>query len=263
MRSSFCSAICFAVLAGAGAEPAPEAAAPVSGPREVFPGVRVDREKKMVEFDGTIPINAHTEPELKVFLEATVCSWDSKEHESLVVTKAKPSQVHAALLLVGLKPGRPGFWRLEEKTWVGVPPEGDEVSVKFVMTNADGAEREEDAAEWIVNSKDGRSLRQSDADAKWLFAGSRLVAGKVTPRGPGEAITPEGKGQPAEQPGSPEVYVADVDGTLVGLTTFGAETISLNRMYNPDSDKEAPEWVASRQKTPPMGTKVVVRVKAK
>lgn len=233
--------------------------------REVFPGVRIDLAGKTVEIDGLVPVNAHTKADLKVFLETTVCGYDSKEHESLVVTKAKPSQVHAALLMLGLKPGKPGAWKLEEKKWVGVPPTGDEVEVRFVITEADGTQREEDPAEWIVNIKDGKSLKAIATDAKWVFAGSKLAEKKPSPRAPGEGALPQSGpagGAPDAKPG-PEYYVADTEGTLIGLTSFGTETIGLTAMYNPDNDKEAPEWIASRERTPEVGAKVVVRVRGR
>lgn len=259
-----------ALAAVAGEEPIqpepPKAEAPAAAPamREVFPGVRVDLGGRVAEFDGVVPVNAHTKADLKVFLETTVCGYDSKEHESLVVTKAKPSQVHAALLLLGLKPGKPGAWKLEEKKWVGIPPDGDEVEVRFVVTGADGTQREEDPADWIVNIKDGKSLREIAPDAKWVFAGSKLAAKKLSQRAPGEgtAATPNPPASDDAKPG-PEYYVADVEGTLIGLTSFGTESIGLTAMYNPDNDKEAPEWIASREKTPEISTKVVVRVRPK
>lgn len=244
----------------------PAAMAPAPVLREVFPGVRVDLAGRVVEFDGMVPVNAHTKADLKVFLETTVCGYDSKEHESLVVTKAKPSQVHAALLMLGLKPGKPGAWKLEEKKWVGVPPSGDEVEVRFVVANADGTQREEDPADWIVNIKDGKPLKAIASEAKWVFAGSKLVAKKPTARAPGEGSVPQGALVTPPNPeakAEPEFYVADTEGTLVGLASFGTETIGLTAMYNPDNDKEAPEWIASREKTPEIGTKVVVRVRAK
>lgn len=268
-----CVVACFGfAFAALGAEPAPPEQPKLEAPaipamREVFPGVRVDLANRVVEFDGMVPVNAHTKADLKVFLETTVCGYDSKEHESLVVTKARPSQVHAAMLMLGLKPGKPGAWKLEEKKWVGIPPTGDEVEVRFVVIGADGAAREEDPADWIVNIKDGKPLKSIAPDAKWVFAGSKLAERKPSPRAPGEGSVPSNpdanaKPNPDAKPG-PEYYVADIEGTLIGLTSFGTETIGLTAMYNPDNDKEAPEWIASREKTPEIGTKVVVRVSLK
>lgn len=234
------------------------------GLREVFLGVRVDLDAKVVEFDGTVPIDAHTKSGLKVFLETTVCAYDSKEHESLVVTKAKPSHAHAALLMVGLKPGKPGAWKQVEGRWVGEPPTGDAVVVEFVVKEADGAERVEDPAEWIVNIKDGKTLAVIAPEAEWVFAGSRLLAKKPGARAPGAGIEPaQAVPERKEEKPGPEFYAADSEGTLVGLTSFGTETIGWSAMYNPDTDKEAPEWIARPEKVPEIGTKVTVRVRPK
>ena len=103
--------------------PAPPGTPPILGPVargmvDAFPYVRVDRAAGVVEFDGIVPIDAHDPKTPLVFLEEFVCTPDSREYESLVVTKAKPSHVHAALLLAGGLAGKPGEWR-----WAG-PPEG-------------------------------------------------------------------------------------------------------------------------------------------
>ena len=229
------------VLVGASEPEAKPAAA--AGLKEIFPGVRVDLEKKLVEFGGSVPIDAHSKADLKVFLETTVCTADSKEHESLVVTRAKPSQVHAALLMIGLKPGRPGFWQNGRAGWKGVPPEGDPVTVRFAVKGKDGSVQEIDPADWIVNVKGNKTLREESPDSGWVFAGSKLVTQKPGPDGE-----------------KPARYAADSEGTLIGLTSFGTETIGWTAMYSPDSDKQEPEWIASKEKTPEIGTQVVVRI---
>lgn len=265
MKRKCVLAVCGIALAGGLGAAQPEQA-PAFELKEVFPGVRVDLKNKVVEFDGTVPVDAHTKSGLKVFLETAVCGYDSKEHESLVVTKAKPSQVHAGLLLIGLKAGKPGAWKQEEKPktgWIGVPPEGDEIEVRFVVTEADGTVREEDPASWIVNIKDGRTLAEIGPEAKWVFAGSKLVPKNTPAREPGNAGAGVRKPAAEGKEEKGEVYLADIEGTLVGLTSFGSETIGWTAMYNPDSDKEAPEWIARKEKTPEIGGKVIVRIRAK
>ncbi|MBA1697416.1 hypothetical protein G9H16_25470, partial [Escherichia coli] len=73
------------------ADPAPQEAgqaAPAS-----FPHVRVDREARTVEFDAAVPIDAQARDSrgerTRVYLEIIACSFDSREHETLVVTSAK------------------------------------------------------------------------------------------------------------------------------------------------------------------------------
>lgn len=228
------------------------------GMREVFPGVRVDVADKLVEFDGTVPIDAHRVTDkgakLVVFLETIVCTRDSKEHESLVVTSVKASQVHAALLLIGLKPGAPGKWERKEdegkKTLVGVPPRGDDVRVTVAEQRGDGTiGPETDVLEWVVDHRDGRGFRVIEPDASLVFAGSAMVR----PRR--RMIDPEN----AERP---EVYAGDTEGTVVGLTSFGTETIGVTAMYNPDAATQEPQWIAAPS-VPKVDTRVVVRVRPK
>lgn len=243
----------------AASQPAPAPADTPADPqpmREVFPGVRVDVASKLVEIDGAIPIDAHRTTDkgqkLVVFLETLVCMKDSKEHESLVVTDAKASQVHAALLLVGLKPGEPGRWERrkegDKNTLVGVAPKGDAVRVTIAPKRDDGTRGDEtDALEWVLNQRDAKGFRQIEPDAALVFAGSQMVK----PRR--RMINPEKTDQP-------EVYAGDLEGTIVGLTSFGTETIGVTAMYNPDAGTQEPEWIAS-ERLPAVGTKVVVRVR--
>src|SRR3954470_10151930 len=44
------------------------------------------------------------------------------EHEAVVRSKAKPSDLHTALLAIGLKPGAPVSWSESAKKWL--PPHG-------------------------------------------------------------------------------------------------------------------------------------------
>lgn len=199
--------------------------------REVFPHVRVDAKAGVIEFDATVSIDAHDPKKPDVYLETLVCIPNSKEYESLVVTPAKPSHVHAGLLLVGLSPGAPGSWVWEGTKVRGVPPSGPPVKVRMVV---DG--REVAPGEWVKNRKRGTLMTQVDAGDEFVFAGSLLVGG------PGK-----------------ERYKADVEGCLVGLTTFGAETIAWTRLSNPEAAAEEPHWVADPS-MPNFGTPVVVRV---
>ena len=84
---------------------------------------------KTVEFDGTVPIDCHDPRTPRVYLEVAVCTPDTKEHEALVVTRVKPSDVHAALLAAGLEAGEPGTWTWENKKLVAHPPKGGPVEV--------------------------------------------------------------------------------------------------------------------------------------
>lgn len=212
------------------------------GPAEVFPGVRVDRAARTVEFDGVVPIDVRNPDGTPIFLEVVVCTADTREHEALVVADALPSNIHAALLLIGLESGRPGGFRRakrEEGAPANAPtpferiaPEGDAVRVEFVVAR-DGTDSVEPAASWVVRDRTGEAL----PDVGFVFAGSRFV-------------TRQGR----------EWYDADGAGTLIGLHTFGSECVAWRGVMSPESTLDEPEWVADPTRTPPIGTRVTVRL---
>lgn len=205
--------------------------------REVFPHVRFNATSKAVAFDGVVPIDAHDEASPWVFLEVVVCTPDTKEHEALVMTEAKPSHVHAALLLAGLTPGKPGRWDFADGKLIPIPPEGDQVRVTLSYTGADGSMKALTPQEMIVHAQTGKRFGEARA-GKWLFAGSQIV-------------TRAGR----------EWYDADGAGTLVGLTTFGSETIAWSEMISHEAGIEEPVWIADKRTTPRAGTPITVTIR--
>jgi hypothetical protein len=205
--------------------------------RELFPLVRGDIEKRIIEFDGIVPIDAHDPRTPRVYLEVTVCAPDTKEHESLVMTRALASHIHAALLAIGLSPGKPGGFSWENETMTPVHPTGDSVTVSFIFDDADGQRREVPATGWIINAETREPFAASGAGG-FVFAGSVMRTRQDR-----------------------EVYDADGVGTIVGLTTFGAETIAWREVISPDSQVHAPEWIANPAAVPKQGTAVTVRLR--
>lgn len=192
--------------------------------------MRINRTLRAVEFDGTVPIDAHDPETPDVFLEVIVCIPDTKEHESLVVTDAMPSEVHAALLAIGAEPGRPGSWQWNGTQMTSVAPTGSSLDVRFM--HSDGSSSA--IGEWTINSDTGERF---GADGRWVFAGSRFV---------------EWQGR--------EFYDADGTGTLVGLTTFGSETVAWSDVISHESRVQAPVWKADNDTMPRLGTPVTVRI---
>jgi len=213
---------------------------PAQGLVEVFPHVRVDRAAGVVEFDAYVPM-VIDDPEQVVFLETIVCTRNSKEHETLVATDARPSNIHAALLLIGAEPGEPGSWELgEDDAIIHIPPKGPEIEVEFVWTDEQGVEHRDDPASWIVSDDTGKPLPPH----RWIFAGSRVVE-----------WTPPGRDEPVE------AYDADYSGTLIGLATFGTETLAWPVVVSPDSTVDEPVWIVDAGKAPVVDAPVVVRLK--
>ncbi len=214
--------------------------APDGGFAEVFSYVRVDRARGIVEFDGWVPIDCHDPRTPDVWLEQIVCTPDTREHESLVVSRAKPSEVHAAMLLIGLEAGTPGSYRWDGERVVAVAPEGDAVIVEFLYEDDEGHEVRANPTDWVIDAGLERTLSDHVGDAAaFVFAGSRFVAYN-----------------------GPEVYDADLAGTLIGLATFGGETIAFGEVISHEAMYQEPQWLANAKLVPAYGTPVRVQIRA-
>lgn len=191
------------------------------------PGVLVDRAAGRIELEGEVCVDAG-------WLEQIACTPGTREHESLVSLPVRPRDVHAALLLLGLKPGAPGSWRVEEDRLIEIAPHGPALRVRVRWTSPDGVSHEEPIATWIRDAPSGTS----PSIDRWLFSGSLMV--------------------PTRDGG--ERYLADASGSIIGLVTFGDEVLALP-VVRPDAEAVAPpEWEAWTERLPAIGTKVVVVV---
>ncbi|MDZ4754824.1 MAG: YdjY domain-containing protein [Phycisphaerae bacterium] len=224
-------AVFAAMAAGCASRPAPESVAPpvqaVSQPVIHLPGgIEVDRTNGEVRVPAATGITVG-------WLEQVACVAGTRDHESLVTVECKPSDVHAALLLLGLEPGAPGRWRYDQESVQVVPPRGPaiEVRIRYLLRSVEGAAiaHEVHVLEWI-RGIDGRSF-----PASWVFAGS-AIAPNPKSLGPGEH------------------YVADYSGSLVGLVTFGDEVIAATAVIPDLIEFETANWEAFSERMPPEGT---------
>lgn len=208
-------------------------------------GLAMDVSTGSLYIAGTIAIDAHDPDRPVVFLEWLACLPDSREHEAIVLTRVKPSLVHAAALALGWQAGKPGTWDWTGDQIVGHPPEGESVEVRVISegTSVQGAGAQGAGSEpalltsWVLNRRTGRTLTQEDASGSFIFAGSRMDrAGRQ--------------------------YDADVSGGLVGLACFGNEVFAYSRLFNPDAGVEEPVWMANPAAVPPVGTKVTLIIRA-
>jgi len=204
---------------------------------EILPGVRINEELRTLEFDAVVAMDCHHPETPDVYLEVICCTPDTREHESLVVTTVAPSSIHAALLALGGEPGRPGGWRREGDLVLPVAPEGDRVRVWFITEDDDGQPTLDTPENWIVQRQTRRPLTMDGFDSGWVFAGSRMR---------------EFRGR--------DVYDADGTGQLIGLHTFGSETIAWTRVESPEASVQEPLWLANRDVVPAIGTPVRVRI---
>ena len=183
------------------------------------------------------------------FLEQVACAPRSREHESLVVVApAKPSQVHAALLMAGFKPGQPGQWLYENNKIETAPPSGDILQIVVRYIDSNGKNVEQPIRQWIRGAV--RIIGDNPPPPKypefpnipWTFGGSAIEQNPPF-MGPGEH------------------YVADMTGSIIGLVTFGDEVIGLSQVLSDQEEVQAPVWEVNAEAIPPMDTKVVVILK--
>ncbi len=252
-------AVCVALVACA-----EKAAPPLSAPamaarsnlRDLFPHIRADLEARIIEVDGIVPLDCHNPKTPRVYLEQFVCAPDSKEHESLVMTRALPSHLHAALLAIGLTPGSPGSFERDPAAPGGVralAATGDRLRISVVREpertgdcTGFNVPMPEPLTDWVVHAENGEPFaahretkigERLGGEPGFVFSGSRMVVH-------------QGR----------EVYDADGAGTIVGLTSFGSEVISWSRTISPDSALDEPVWIADVARVPKMGTPVTLRI---
>lgn len=209
---------------------------------EAFPGVVVDYDARAVEVSGFVPVDAHQEKTPDVMIELIAEAHGVRDFESLVRVDAEARQVHAALLLLGLEPGSPGYLEAAgpDEALKRVVPTGPEVTVR-VRFERDGGVIEEDPAEWVRNSETGELF--SALGPRFYFGGSseREFAGEMW-------------------------YMARAEGTLVGLCTFGTalggtETVGCTPVLSPHSDDGDPIWFAVNERMPKYGTPVTLVIR--
>ncbi len=95
------------------------------------------------------------------FLEHLLCREQTKEHESILATKATPRMIHAGLLLTQAVKGHPVRYRPRFE-----PPAGTPLLVTVEWTEK-GEVQTLDAREWILDPKTKKTLAET-----WVFAGS-------------------------------------------------------------------------------------------
>ena len=216
-------------IAGSCQVPSGESAAPRQTWKELGPGLKIDTNTRVVSVMAWVCLE-------QGWLEQVLCSPGTREHESLLVTAVPASHVHAALLMISLKPGQPGQWIQREDQIVLQEPRGSavEVRVRYAVEQTDRV-IESPIADWIADVKTSVAFPES----VFTFGGSVMI-----------------QEQSGSDPGSN--YMADHTGSLIGLVTFGDELLGARQVI-PDSESvHSPEWVVRQGQVPPLGTPVEV-----
>jgi hypothetical protein len=207
--------------------------------RAIFPGITIKAEERCVDVDATICLS-------EGFLELVACTKDTKEHESILVIDAKAQHVHAALLLLGAKPGNPAMRKPinEEATrWVHIPPQGNPVKVSLVYAGADGAMVERPISDFITPSEDESVFQPNEDEKKAVFPDAFVFAGSFF--------------HGAKD--NPQRYLADDSGNVISVSTFGDELLCLSGIHA--QDNAALSWQINTENIPELGTKVKLRLR--
>lgn len=190
-----------------------QAQVPATQPAGVgrFPHVAVDVRAKQVRVECEA---LHCEAPLEFFCVIA----GGSEHESVIRTRAKPSDIHTALLMLGLAPGEPIKYSEATKKWS--PPHGPPVNITM--------EYEKDGKHVVLPAyKLMRDLKtkQPMPVQSWIFAGSRLLENGT--------------------------YGADPTGYVVSIVNFDLTVLDVPRLAS--SANETLEWMAALDLMPPLG----------
>ena len=184
----------------------PSAASPADGAEQTryVLGVRVDWFRLQVELDARVVLR-------EGLLELLACSPNTREHESILVTPARPRDVYHAMGLVGLTPGSPVHF--DSRTGAPVAPSGERLQL-HVRCGTGATETTVAAHEWLLDVGTQRPLEAKAVE--WVFAGSRNVE--------------DGR------------FAADLEGTVVCVVDFDTALIAPASIHTADNDQL---WVAA------------------
>lgn len=194
---------------------------------QLQPDLRVSPSLGIVELSATVCLDAG-------WLEQVVCGVGTREHESIMVTSVPASAVHAALLSVGMSPGRPGAWQEVDGEIIEIQPSGGRVAVRVAQV---GTDQWSPVETWI------QSASGQEIDGEWIFAGSSMRPVEETPPGYSR-------------------YEADLSGSLIGLVTFGDELIGYGQVIPDRVDVAPPKWKVNDVNVPPIGSQILIRMRS-
>lgn len=172
---------------------------------------KVNLKKKKVILKGYFALNNPNQP-----LEYLACTPGSKDYESLFALYSKPSNIHLALLSIGLEPK--GFIKRKRKGIIRYFPNPKSSKVKILVVWRDKAKIKKRRVESLIWNKVRNStfleLAKKGVYKKmyWLFTGSQEIrqydfnTGKFT---------------------DIKIYAANAAGTIIGLQYDVNAVISL------------------------------------
>jgi hypothetical protein len=148
---------------------------------------------------------------------------NTNEYEAIVRSEAKPSDLHLALLMVGLTPGTPVHYSESTKTWQ--PPTGPPVDIWFEYQK-DGKTQKVPAYRWMRDVK----TKKEAPPMTWVFTGSKVL--------------------------DDHSYAADATGCLVGVINNELSVLDVGQLKS--RAIEARDYERNGDLMPPTGTAVTM-----
>ena len=204
-----------------------------------LPGISLNPVDRFIDINSTVCLNHG-------LLELIACTKNTKEHESIVVLNARPIHIHAALLLLKAKPGRPAMQKVIDKKnsrWIPVTPTGEKIEVSFVFRDPKGKNKELPISAF-VSPTNLNEFAGIEVDEKiqpfpktFLFAGSHF----------------------SEEKNMPVKYACEYSGNVISISTFGDELLCLPGIHGHANDGLA--WKVNAEKLPEVGTSLSLRLR--
>jgi len=160
-------------------------------------GITVDKDKRTITIPAKIAPRKIEDPAYKEIYPVEVIATypfpkGKKAHETILTFDCKPSDVHKALVEMGLKPGKPAKSADDKQ---------DGPEVKLLLETSPGKPGTRVPIErFLTDKQSGKPMPK----VKWLFTGSIMV-------------------KPA--PDKDEVYGADLSGTLAAVFPVTPESV--------------------------------------
>jgi len=181
-----------------------------------LPFIQVDSDKRQIRMECEA-VNA------EMALEYLVCVAGTSEHETVLRSKARPSHLHLALIMIGARSGEPAHFDKASNNPVGPTGQRLKITCEFVK---DGKKISIPAHRLMRNVKSKAEMPQ----AFWIFAGSC-----TTERGD---------------------YAADLRGRLISVVNFPDSTVDVPEIRS--NANETLEWEVNPATAAPKGTTVWV-----
>jgi hypothetical protein len=162
------------------------------------------------------------------FLELLACRVRTKEHESILSVRVQPYLIHAALLAVNARQGKPMQMRP-----VFTPATGDRIDITLRWKDESGTQHEAPAQDWVWEMSSPEEAKKP-MTTHWVFSGSRSYQDD------------EGTNR----------YLADETGELFGLSNFVGSILDVP--IESSADNTQLQFGCFTERIPPMETLVTI-----